>query len=297
MGAPPNQLHIHVQGQGTPVVVLEAGIAASSVSWSLVQQRIAAITTVVSYDRGGFGWSSPPRFPCTAAHAACDLRGLLQSAGFTDPCLFVGHSFGGLIVRRYQQQFPKHVAGMVLVDPVIREEWRGAAAEKLRTLARGVTLSRRGAILARLGIVGFALKLLTRGSQRLPRLLARASAGGAAGVTDRLVGEVRKMPRHLWPAIAQHWSQAQSFHAMADYLENLPLSAAHLDEVRSLDDLPLVVLSGTRLVPEHAYDAALSTRGEHIVVPDAGHWIQLDAPDAVLAAVIRVVAEVRAGTC
>jgi pimeloyl-ACP methyl ester carboxylesterase len=289
----PNRLHVQVQGRGAPTVVLEAGIAASSVSWSLVQPRIGELTTVVSYDRAGFGWSDPPRAPCTAARAADDLRGMLEAAGLSGPYILVGHSFGGLIARRFQQQSPAQVAGMVLVDPVVRAEWREASEAKRRMLGRGVMLSRRGALLARMGVVGLALKLLTSGSQRVPKLLARVSAGSGAGVTDRLVGEVRKMPRELWPAIAQHWSQAQSFQAMADYLENLPRSAAELDEQRTLGDLPLVVLSASKRIPEHARDAALSTRGRHIVVPGSGHWIQLDAPDAVVDAVGQLVAEVR----
>ena len=290
---------MQVAGCGSPTVVLEAGIAASSVSWALVQHRIAAITTVVSYDRAGFGWSDPPHMacsvmPCTAAHAACDLHRMLRSAELPGPYILVGHSFGGLIARRYQQQFPKDVAGMVLVDPVVRGEWRDASEPKRRMLARGVMLSRRGALLARMGVVGFALRMLTSGSQRVPKLLARMSAGNGSGVADRLVGEVRKMPRELWPAIAQHWSQAQSFQTMADYLQSLPRSAAHLDERRSLEDLPVVVLSASKRIPEHEHDAALSTKGVHIVVPEAGHWLQLDAPDAVVEAVGRVIAEVRA---
>jgi pimeloyl-ACP methyl ester carboxylesterase len=288
VGYPPHRLHVQVAGGGSPTVVLEAGIAASSVSWALVQHRIAATTMVVSYDRAGFGWSDPPHMPCTAAHAACDLYRMLRSAALPGPYILVGHSFGGLIARRYQQQFPKDVAGMVLVDPVVRAEWREASEPKRRMLARGVMLSRRGALLARMGVVGFALRMLTSGSQRVPKLLARVSAGSGAGVTDRLVGEVRKMPRELWPAIAQHWSQAQSFQTMA------PRSAARLDERRLLDDLPLVVLSASKPIPEHARDAGLSTRGRHIVVPDAGHWLQLDAPDAVVEAVAQVIAEVRA---
>jgi pimeloyl-ACP methyl ester carboxylesterase len=136
-----------------------------------------------------------------------------------------------------------------------------------------------------MGVVGFALRMLTGGSQRVPKLLARISAGNGAGVTDRLVGEVRKIPKELWPAIAQHWSQAQSFQSMAEYLEKLPLSCGQLDEERSLGDLPLVVLSASKPIPEHAHDAGLSTRGRHVVVPGSGHWIQLDAPDAVAEAI------------
>jgi pimeloyl-ACP methyl ester carboxylesterase len=208
--------------------------------------------------------------------------------------VLVGHSFGGLIVRLFQQRWPERVAGMVLVDPVVRAEWRDLGEARQAMLARGVRLSRRGALLARAGIVRLALNMLTSGSQRLPRLLARASAGNGASVTDRLVGEVRKMPREHWPAIAAHWSEARSFTAMADNLAHLPASVAQLDEHRTLGDLPVIVLSGRTAAPEHAHDAALSTRGERIVIPEAGHWVQLDAPDAVVDAVRRVVDRVRA---
>ena len=285
-------LHVQIDGHGSPVVVLEAGIAASSLSWSLVQKKIAEFTTVVSYDRAGFGWSQAASMRCTAANAACQLRAMLKRLEVPGPYVLVGHSFGGLIARRFQQQYPKAVAGLVLVDPVLRSEWRQPDVNTRRKLAHGVHLSRRGAMLARLGIVGLTLKLLVTGSQRIPKLMARATAGKGAGVTDRLVGEVRKMPQEHWPAIAAHWSRSSSFLAMAEYLENLPLSTSHLDERRSLDDLPTVILSA-KPQPEHEHDAALSTRGQNIVVPNSGHWILLDAPAAVVEAVRRVVLQVR----
>jgi pimeloyl-ACP methyl ester carboxylesterase len=184
---------------------------------------------------------------------------------------------------------------MVLVDPVVRGEWRNLPPERTAMLGRGVMLSRRGATLARLGVVGFALRMLTSGSQRIPKLLARVSAGNGAGVTDRLVGEVRKMPRELWPAIAQHWSQAQSFLAMARNLEKLPLSVTQLNENADMADLPLRIVSAGRNTrgvanAEHLRDASLSARGSLVVSSDAGHWVQLDDPGLVVAAIREVVA-------
>jgi pimeloyl-ACP methyl ester carboxylesterase len=80
---------------------------------------------------------------------------------------------------------------------------------------------------------------------------------------------------------------------MAHYLENLPLSAGQLDEERGLGDLPIVVLSSANAsaeaLREHEHDARLSTRGEHLVVPGTGHWINLDAPEAIAEAVRRVI--------
>jgi pimeloyl-ACP methyl ester carboxylesterase len=289
-----NGLHVWAAGQGTPVVVLEAGIAASSVSWSLVQPRVAEFTRVLSYDRAGFGWSAAGTGGGTALDAAGSLRRMLEQSGEPPPFVLVGHSFGGLIVRVFQQRFPGLVAGLVLVDPVVRGDWRAPGEARRRMLKRGAMLSRRGALLARMGIVRLALKLLTGGSRRIPQLMARVSAGSGAGVTDRLTAEVRKMPREYWPAIAQHWGEARSFRAMADNLENLPVSAGQLEEDRGLGDLPLVVLAAREEIPEHLRDARLSSRGDHIVMADSGHWMQLDAPAAVADAIGRVVAQVRA---
>ena len=44
----------------------------------------------------------------------------------------------------------------------------------------------------------------------------------------------------------------------------------------------------------NAEQAALSTRGRQQIVGDAGHYIQIDRPDVVIAAVHAVVDEVRA---
>jgi len=287
-------LHVCCAGHGGPVVVLEAGIAASSLSWALVQPRVAEFTRVLSYDRAGFGWSAEGACSGTALDSANALARLLEQSGEPGPYILVGHSFGGLIARVFEQRFPDKVAGMVLVDPVIRDEWRGLTEAKRRMLARGTMLSRRGALLARMGIVRIALKLLASGSRRIPRFLAGVSAGNAASVTDRLADQIRKLPREHWPAIAQHWSQSRSFRAMADNLEGLPISAAQVAEGRSLRDLPVVILSAAKAISEHERDARLSSRGEHIVVPDSGHWMHLDAPDAVVNAIRRMVTQVRA---
>jgi pimeloyl-ACP methyl ester carboxylesterase len=57
--------------------------------------------------------------------------------------------------------------------------------------------------------------------------------------------------------------------------------------------LPVIVLSAAsasaQAIQEHEHDAALSTRGEQRVVPGSGHWMQLDAPDAVADAVRKLV--------
>jgi len=102
------------------------------------------------------------------------------------------------------------------------------------------------------------------------------------------------MPRELWPAIAQHWSQAQSFEAMARNLEKLPDSVNQLSEGRELGSLPLRIVSAGRdsdgrANTEHVRDAALSRSGSCIVSTKAGHWIQLDDPDLAVDTIREVV--------
>jgi pimeloyl-ACP methyl ester carboxylesterase len=258
-----------------------------------VQPLIAKFAHVVSYDRAGLGWSDDAIAAPTALNATHELEALLASAAFSVPYVIVGHSFGGLIARLFQQRHPEVVAGLVLVDPVVRTEWRKPTDHDRSRLARGVALSRRGAFLARIGIVRAALKLLLGGSNRAPKVLAQAFAGNAASVAHRLAREVRKIPRELWPVIAAHWSEERAFRSMADSLENLPVSAGQLDESNGLGNLPIVILSAAnatdQAVAEHRHDAQLSTRGEQFIVPETGHWINLDAPQTVADAVRKVI--------
>jgi len=287
-----HRLHVQISGESGPSVILESGLAATSLTWALVQPLIAQFAHVMSYDRAGLGWSDDATRPATALNAVQDLEALLDRAGLPAPFLLVGHSFGGLIARIFQQRHPELVAGLVLVDPVVRDEWREPTAQRRAMLGRGVMLSRRGATLARIGVVRFALTRLTSGSQRVPGLLGKIFAGRGAGTANRLVGEVRKIPREHWPAVAAHWSEERAFRTMADYLENLPLSVSQLDEHRNLGDLPVIILSSGNSSPEglaeHDRDVRLSTRGEHVVVPDTGHWINLDAPAVIAGAVRRI---------
>jgi pimeloyl-ACP methyl ester carboxylesterase len=286
------RLHAQISGKSGPSVILESGLAATSLTWALVQPLIAQFARVMSYDRASLGWSDNATHPATALNAVQDLELLLSRAELPAPFVLVGHSFGALIARILQQRHPELVAGLVLVDPVVRDEWRDPTPQRRAMLGRGVMLSRRGATLARIGVVRFALTRLTGGAQRVPGLLGKIFAGRGAATANRLVGEVRKIPREHWPAVAAHWSEERAFRTMAGYLENLPLSVSQLDERRDLGDLPIVILSSGNSSPEglaeHERDVRLSTRGEHIVVPNTGHWINLDAPAVIADAVRRI---------
>jgi pimeloyl-ACP methyl ester carboxylesterase len=288
-------VHLHQSGSGSPAVILEAGIAATSLSWRLVQDEVAKFATVVSYDRLGLGWSDPLGRARSLEHVSEELYLMLAAARIPGPWIFVGHSYGGMVGLWFTRDHLSKLAGMVLVDPQPAPEWAPITEKQRWMINRAVRLSRRGALLARFGVVRASLSLLLAGAHKLPGRVARVSSGGpASSLLADLAGQAGKLPRELWPMVASHWSDPKAFLGMAAYLDALPETAEKLLELPNLGDLPLIVLSAANTWParlaEHQRIANLSSRGELRTVPDSGHWILLDRPDAVIQAIRDVAA-------
>jgi pimeloyl-ACP methyl ester carboxylesterase len=298
------------EGEASPPVVFEAGIAATSLSWQRVQPEIARLTQTASYDRAGLGWSDAAGDVKNEGtqrgiwQVVEDLRRLLDSASIATPRIFVGHSYGGLVVTAYAMRYPAEVAGLILVDPVAAGEWSDPLSPARRRLKLGIRLSRRGALLARFGAPRVALHLLSRGRRLLPMWIARATSGPGAGLIDRVVGQIQKLPRELWPMIQSHWCDPKSFEGMARYLEALPESAAAVNREFAADldkeilgAIPLIVLSSANASAteraEHEMLARRSSRGRCEIVPGSGHWIQIDSPEAVIRAIEEMVSKCR----
>src|SRR5688572_2762004 len=112
-----HRLHLNCMGEGSPIVVYEAGASGSSLDWEKVQPAVAAATRSCSYDRAGYGWSEPSTAPkATSRDIARELHELLREAGEEAPYLLVGHSLGGFHVQMFAQLYPDEVVGAVLVD-------------------------------------------------------------------------------------------------------------------------------------------------------------------------------------
>jgi pimeloyl-ACP methyl ester carboxylesterase len=102
------RLHVHVMSPADdgasgvadrPTVVLEAGSGGFAASMAWLHRDLAAHTTVVAYDRAGYGFSDPADRPLAAASVAEDLHEALQRRQLPGPYLLVGHSLGGGYVR------------------------------------------------------------------------------------------------------------------------------------------------------------------------------------------------------
>jgi pimeloyl-ACP methyl ester carboxylesterase len=290
------RLHLVESGGDGPPVIFESGISATCLSWAQVRSEVASFARVYAYDRAWLGWSDRANSPRTTLNLVEELHALLEAARIPTPCILVGHSFGGLLARAYAVKYPEQVAGLVLVDALPASEWLNISTAQVRMLGLGVRLARRGALLARLGVVRLALALLLSGGQRtrrVPQWIAKLSSGPGESTIARLVGEVSKMPPETWPMVRAHWCQAKSFQGLGNYFESLPASAAEADALVEPGNLPVIVLSAANATAEQLKErdalAGRSPHGQHIIAAKSGHWIQLDEPHLVVQAIREMV--------
>src|SRR5690242_3254187 len=115
------RLHITVQGEGKPTVVLDAGLAHVSAVWSFVQPEVARFTRVCTYDRAGHAWSERGPGPRSSRQICQELHALLANAQIEGPYVLVGHSFGALNMYLYACMYPEEVAGLVMLDALSKD--------------------------------------------------------------------------------------------------------------------------------------------------------------------------------
>jgi pimeloyl-ACP methyl ester carboxylesterase len=276
------RLNVFCAGQGLPTVLLEAGLADSLDSWRRVQPEIAQFARVCSYDRAGYGYSDPGPMPRTADRIASEVHEALRSAGEKPPYVLVGHSFGGFLVRVFNGRYSGEVAGIVLVDSTQEDQYRLLPQAWASLSAATRQRARRQAFWAPIYIdLGLArLELLLKGQDVPPVLL-----------------------------------QSKYLKARTSELVNIEVSAQQARVAGHIADKPLVVLTGGNVIDsglkaalnekeQRAYDdiwvgvlqtrlVRLSSRARRTVLPDSGHDIPLDRPDAIVTAVRELSANIK----
>ncbi len=283
------RLNLFCTGEGGPVIIFDAGLGDGAKAWGLIQHEISKETKACSYDRAGLGFSDPAKALGTSRNAVRDLHKLLQSAKLPSPYILVGHSYGGMNVKLYAETFPSEVSGLVLVDPshenlgseisALDPESDVSNKKYLADLKRCISTPPSARI------EGTDLYKLCVGQTGDRYSADIKSADLALAVTDARIAAWISEMNNVWTKSADEVRSAY----------------------RSLGDIPIIVLTKGPAAPGknesielreaknkvwvrlHNEIAAMSTRGERITIPDSGHYVQLDQPAAVIAAIKRVI--------
>jgi pimeloyl-ACP methyl ester carboxylesterase len=195
---------------------------------------------------------------------------------------------------------PEVAAALVLIEPAIAEEWAEPGLEQRALLARGTRLCGYGATAARLGVARVVAMLARGGALAVARSIVKVVSRGRLRREDEgVLAPIWKLPREVRHMLADMWTQPKFFQALGSQIESVCVSAAQAlrESPRSYGDLPLVVITaaaaGEQRMKADAALAARSTRGRHVLAPDSGHWVPLDAPQAVIDTVVDVIRLVR----
>jgi len=279
-----------------PTVVLEAALGASSLGWMFVERQVRTFAPTLAYDRAGLGWSAPGPRQQTLPEAVAELDGVLRQAVPSGPLVLVGHSYGALIVRYYAARHPARVAGLVLVDPPGLEEWAHPDTAHVAKLATGIRLARRGGWAARCGAARFVAWLIGIGALELAARCAVVVSGGKLREpSDFNFTPAILLPPDAKPILRWFWTRPCFYDALISQMEALPEAARLVAQAPPLTELPLAVLSAADTPPaqaaEHEGAARQSRRGQYLTARASGHWIPIEEPETVIAAVRSVVAQ------
>jgi pimeloyl-ACP methyl ester carboxylesterase len=286
-------LYFTALGMGEPTVLFESGIGATHLNWRHIQEAVAEFTGTVSYDRGGLGWSDPCRTARTPLNIARELRQMLQRAGHKPPYILVGHSFGGLVMRRFALLYPDEVAGVLLVDPMRCEEWPPLDPSKQAQLDLGKKLIRYAMPIASCGMARLAVNFLVHRKSKLSGQLVSVAVPNGRHVLGRITSEVRKMPREVWPAVASHWSRPAFYAGMRSHLQSIPDTVREMHVAEPIRSIPITVLTPGSAAPltENHLDH-IGENVQQIIASNSAHWIHLDEPSLVIDSIRAIVATV-----
>lgn len=238
------QLFVRMRGSGPPVYLLHGNFA-SSLLWAPQMDAFAEDYTVVAHDFRGFGHSpgASSREP-----AWVDLAGLMDALGH-ERAHIVGSSLGGSIALDFALAYPERVDSLV-VHPGGIGGWE--APEWM--------------------IEGFH------------KFQAAADAGDYARARDIIIGFPPMKPLEAHPDVRRRIIEMFDDHPWGDTREGTdpavdPPTIVRLPEIAartlvisgSLDDPSFLALGDDM--------ARVMPRAERVIIPDAGHVLNMERPD------------------
>lgn len=233
---------------------------------------------MVFYDQRGHGQSGEaPPDTYTVPQLGHDLETVLSVMAPRGPVVLVGHSMGGMTVlshaRQYPQRYPSRVVGVALIS---------SAAEGVSRSPLGEVLKNPVLEAARFA-VRYAPKTVhrTRGAaSSVIGPVLRAASYGDDEVSRSVVAFSERM-MHDTPVA----TLVGFLHALEVHDETAALAV--------LAKVPSLIVCGDHdLLTPHEYSEAMATelpKSELVIVGGAGHLVELERPEIVDDALVRLV--------
>lgn len=250
----PIRLHaLDYGGDGVPVLVLP-GITSPAIAMDFVARRLAGLVRPVVLDVRGRGFSDDgPSY--TLEDYAADTEAVITGLGL-DGAVLLGHSMGARIAGLTAAKGRVALRGTILVDPPMSGPGRGPYPTTLATFQSQLQQARRGT----------DADEVARSWPRWPRREQELRARWLSSCGDEAVAATHR-----------------SFES-EDFFDFWPSVPAPAVLVYGADSL-VVTARG-------AQEAARSNVAARLVeIPDAGHMVFWDNPDAALEAVRDVLRE------
>jgi len=233
---------------------------------------------MVFYDQRGHGQSgeaSPDTY--TVAQLGRDLETMLAVMAPRGPVVLVGHSMGGMTVLSHARQFPQRYPTRVVGTAII-----ASAAE-------GISRSPLGEILK-----NPALEAARFAVRHAPKTVHR-TRGAAKSVIAPVLRAASYGDEKISPSVVSFSEKMMHDTPITTLVEFLRALEVH-DETAALPTLakvPTVVACGDRdmLTPMDQSQnlAAAMPKSELVIVGGAGHLVQLEQPEAIDDALVRLV--------
>ena len=248
-------MHFVRCGSGRPPLVFVHGFACSLEDWRAQIGHFEKTNEVIACDLRGHGQTPGRAHECSIEHYGGDVAALVNNLEL-DGCILVGHSMGCRVVLEAARLVPERVAGLVLVDGS-----RNATGDP-----EGAEAAARAAV-EKNGYAAFA--------EALFRQMFFKPSAQAEAIVQRAVKSSAEVGPHLWPRTTR-WDAVQ-MDAAFDALR-CPVLAIQ-STARDFATMRRRMLKTGETSPFLDY---LKSRGAQVeIVPDVGHFTQIEAPDAV----------------
>jgi len=266
-------VHYRIGGTG-PTVLLLHGYGDTGDMWAPLAPNLARDHHVIVPDLPGLGASRPQHAaaPYDMASVARTIHALMTSLNVRHEAV-VGHDIGLMVAYAYAAQFPNDVTKLALMDAPIP----------------GVGPWQQVLLMPAIWHFHFNGKYAEQLTAGRERIYLNRIWDDFAYHPDRITNAARTR-------YAASYAQPGNMHAGFSYFANFYTDAdQNAKFAKTPLPMPVLAMGGEKsfgtLMPQFA--RAVATNVQTSVIPDAGHWLMEENPNATVAALTRFLSEPR----